>query len=44
MGLHNCAINTITRLDCKLAVSTAKDKTYVKKYCKVLLEEYLYIF
>ena len=25
MGLHTCAINTI-RLDCKLAVSTARDK------------------
>ena len=25
MGLHTCAINTIS-LDCKLAVSTARDK------------------
>ena len=30
MGLHTCAINTIS-LDCKLVVSTARDKNVDQK-------------
>ena len=40
MDLHTYAMNTI-KLNYELATSTKKKTTYVKRCCKVLLEEYL---